>query len=1029
MSAIAQHRPRFSGEDAVRIAQTLYDITASVRPLPSDRDQNFHLTTPAGEEFVLKIANSAEQQAVLDFQNRVLEHLTARQGDGIWPRVCSTTTGGVIGAVNGPDGSAFFVRLLTYLPGKRLVDVRPHTPDLLRSFGEFLGRMSRALEGLSHPAVQQELKWNPDNAPAVIRDYAGSIPDPQWRSLVMDALARYEAHVVPALPSLRRSVIQNDANDYNVLVASAEPDDPRSWAKRVVGLIDFGDMVISFTVCDLAVALAYVMLGKADPLAAAEPVVSGYHAESPLTEQELALLYDFIRMRLCLSVAISARQQQDEPENPYLSVSEEPAWELLEQLRDLHPNVAHYTFRHACGLPPCPQTAGVVDWLKAHAGRLGAVMGPDVDVTNAVVFDLSVGSLDLALVEDRSDTQAFTDFLFRRVRQEQASVGIGRYDEPRLIYASDQYRVASDELPERRTIHIGLDLFLEPGSPIFAPLDGVVQSFQNNAAPLDYGPTIILEHRMAGDIPPFYTLYGHLSLDSLDGLSVGMPVKKGDRIARIGDPFVNGGWPPHLHFQIITDLLGKRGDFPGVAAPGQRDIYLSLCPDPNLIVGVPENRFPARGRSQDDILRLRRRHIGKSLSISYRTPLKIVRGLMQYLYDAAGRAYLDAVNNVPHVGHCHPRVVRAGQRQMAVLNTNTRYLYDHVVDYAERLCATFPEPLRVCFFVNSGSEANDLALRLARAYTGQRDILIVDGAYHGNLTSLIEVSPYKFDGPGGSGAPPHVHTAIMPDPYRGPYKGTDPEAGTKYARHIQEAIHRVRGQGRGVCGFLAESLLGCGGQIVLPDNYFTEAFRHVRDAGGVCIVDEVQVGFGRVGTHVWGFETQGVVPDIVTLGKPIGNGHPLAAVITTPDIADAFANGMEYFNTFGGNPVSCAIGMAVLDVMRDERLQENALKVGARLKTGLERLMAQYPLMGDVRGLGLFIGVELVLDRTTLEPAGDQASYIANRMKDHGILMSTDGPLHNVLKIKPPLVFTEENADVLVRTLEKVLQEDFVQPR
>jgi 4-aminobutyrate aminotransferase-like enzyme len=395
---------------------------------------------------------------------------------------------------------------------------------------------------------------------------------------------------------------------------------------------------------------------------------------------------------------------------------------------------------------------------------------------------------------------------------------------------------------------------------------------------------------------------------------------------------------------------------------------------------------------------------------------------MQYLYDENGRAYLDAVNNVSHVGHCHPRVVKAAQEQMAVLNTNTRYLHENLVRYAERLCATLPAPLSVCFFVCSGSEANELALRLARTHTRQKDVIVVDAAYHGNTTGLVEISPYKFDGPGGTGAPPYVHTVPMPDVYRGQYKRSDPRAAEKYAYHVEEIIRQRQGK---VAAFICESLMGCGGQLVLPDNYLKEVYRYVRDAGGVCIADEVQVGFGRVGTHFWGFETQGVVPDIVTMGKPIGNGHPLAAVVTTPGIAASFNNGMEYFNTFGGNPVSCAIGLAVLDVIAEEQLQANALHVGTHLLDSLRRLMDRHALIGDIRGPGLFVGIELVLNRETLEPAPAQASYIANRMRERGILLSTDGPFHNVLKIKPPLVFTKENVDFLVATLDEILAEDF----
>jgi 4-aminobutyrate aminotransferase-like enzyme len=305
----------------------------------------------------------------------------------------------------------------------------------------------------------------------------------------------------------------------------------------------------------------------------------------------------------------------------------------------------------------------------------------------------------------------------------------------------------------------------------------------------------------------------------------------------------------------------------------------------------------------------------------------------------------------------------------------------------------------------------------------------VDGAYHGNTTSLIEISPYKFDGPGGSGAPPHVHKVMMPDTYRGPYKSDDANAGEKYADHIAGALEQIQRRGKRVSAFICESALGCGGQIILPDDYLAEAYRHVRAAGGVCIADEVQTGLGRVGSHFWAFETQNVIPDIVTIGKPLGNGHPIAAVVTTPEIAASFDNGMEYFNTFGGNPVSCAVGLAVLDVIEEERLQENALNVGAYLKSGLEELKSRHPVIGDVRGIGLFMGVELVLDPETRAPGGKQAAYVAEQMKQRGILISTDGPGHNVLKIKPPMVFSEANRDELIGTLEQILKESFLDVR
>ncbi len=1023
MSSIVQHAPRFSAEDAVRVAEELFGIDVTAGRLPSERDQNFHLAASGGPEYVLKLANSTELPEVLDFQNKAMLHIAAQRDlfdpiTSVVPVVCATKKGEQITSIQGPDGTRHFVRLLTYLPGRPLALVRPHDAHLLASLGRFFGNIDRALQDFDHAAAHRDFHWDLKNAGRIIPRYLDLIGSPADRDLVKGLYERYQTAVEPQLPDLRRGVIHSDANDYNVLV---EADG--KWQHQVTGVIDFGDMVYTQTVNEVAIACAYAMLDKADPLAAAKSIVGGYHQVYPLAEPELAVLFDLIRMRLCMSVCHCAHQSHQEPENQYLRISEKPAWALLRRLADIHPRLAGYMFRNACGLPPVPQHGRIVAWLKKDPLRCGKVVDEDLRAEKQLVLDLSVGSLLLGGDGHGADMAAVTDKLFGQMRVAHAAVGIGRYNEARLVYTTEQFKTQTDEIAEHRTIHLGIDLYKRSGEPVYAPFDGSVHSIQNNTAPLDYGPTIILEHQTDED-DRFYTLYGHLSPDSLNGLEIGLPIEKGRQIARIGEPKSNGGWPPHLHFQIILDMLDENGNFPGVARPSERDIWLGISPDPNLVLGIPESCFPSGGRSNAEILTLRRRMLGRNLSISYKNPLKIVRGRGQYLYTEDGWTYLDGVNNVCHVGHCHPHVVRAAQLQMPVLNTNTRYLHDTIIEYARRLLAKFPQPLEVCYFVCSGSEANELALRLARTYTGRQDIIMVDGAYHGNTQALIDISPYKHDGSGGRGAPAWAHKVPSPDGYRGPHKGRGPETGIRYAAYVNDAVQRSRVAGPGPAAFICESMLGCAGQVVLPDNYLAEAFKPVRAAGGVCIVDEVQVGFGRAGTHFWAFETQAVVPDIVTLGKPMGNGHPLAAVITTTAIADAFDNGMEYFNTFGGNPVSCAVGMAVLDVIENEGLQQNACRAGKRLLSGLRELKQKYPLIGDVRGLGLYVGVELVVNRGTLDPAAEQADYIINRMRDHGILISTDGPLENVLKIKPPLVFSEQNADEIVATLDKVLGED-----
>ena len=410
-----------------------------------------------------------------------------------------------------------------------------------------------------------------------------------------------------------------------------------------------------------------------------------------------------------------------------------------------------------------------------------------------------------------------------------------------------------------------------------------------------------------------------------------------------------------------------------------------------------------------NLLEARDRHISKALSIGHGKPLHIVRGEMQYLHASDGTKYLDLVNNVSHVGHCNPHVVEAGQRQMAILNTNSRYLYRGLTEYLGRLSSTLPESLTVGFLVNSGSEANELAVRLARSYTGNHDMAVIEGAYHGHTGMLIDLSPYKFRGSGGKGSPEAwVHVLPIPDTYRRP--------GINYSREARWGMK----QAGPLAGLLIESMLSCAGQVSLPPGYFSDVASAVRKEGGLLIADEVQVGFGRVGTHMWAFQESGIVPDIVVMGKPIGNGHPMAAVFTTPEIASSFG-GMEFFSTFGGNPVSCAIGMAVMDVIEKEDLMSHAHTLGERFKTGLNSLMHEHDIIGDVRGRGLFLGVEMVKDRSTLEPAAMEASEIVDKMRDQGVLLSTDGPLRNVIKIKPPMVLNHDDVDRTLSELDSCL--------
>jgi 4-aminobutyrate aminotransferase-like enzyme/Ser/Thr protein kinase RdoA (MazF antagonist) len=910
--------------EAERIARDLFGVAGTATPLAGERDLNFRLDTTA-TRYVLKLHAAGTERGELDFQDAAIAHAGT-------PLIAGRTT---------KTGDQF-ARLLSWVDGTPWAEAGPWEPELLRQLGRTVARVDQALAHVDHPAKRRPHRWNMLEAPQL----TASTPS----GLVADALRHFHK-LRPQLDALPWQVIHNDANDHNVIVSAD---------RRTISLIDFGDIVYAPRVCGLAVACAYAMLGQPSPVRAIVPLIAGYHEESPLLPEELTPLYDLIRTRLAMSVLHAIDQQEDDPENEYLAISQEPIRTLVEQLEPESSDMAHFRFRDACGYRPVP---------IEHAVVTHVALAPTTDV----------------------------------IRLEGGRPG--GYLESRGWYGGEAF--ATDDPNERRTVHLAVDIWQPAGEPVHAALDGVVEGSEVRPDQYDFGGVVILRH-FTEDSTPFFTLYGHLSGDLPPA---GRPVLAGDRIGVLGTAEENGGWQPHLHFQLLTSLVGMGTAVHGVAAPSELDLWESICPDPNLLLRSTA-RAAGRVRDREDLRRRRRTNLSQALSISYREPLEIVRGERAYLYDADGNAWLDLVNNVCHIGHAHPRVTEALAQQAAVLNTNTRYLHPALVTYARRLAATLPDPLSVVFLTNSGSEANDLALRLARAHTGRRDVLALEWAYHGNLGSLIDISQYKFDRPGGTGRPAHVRLCKVADPYRGTF-GDD---GPAYADDVLSACAE-----RDAAAFIVESLPGCAGQIELATGYLAAAFHHARKAGVVCIADEVQVGFGRVGSHFWGFETQGVVPDIVTMGKPIGNGHPLGAVVTTPQIARSFANGMEYFNTFGGNPVSAAVGLAVLDVIRDERLQARAHVLGGRFANGLRELMVDRPLIGDVRGRGLYLGVELVRDPDTREPATVETAAVKEGVKAQGILLSTDGPFDNVLKIKPPLVISAADVDRAVVAIGRAI--------
>lgn len=815
-----EQKANFSEQEIIALAAEHYHLTVTAKSLNGYDERNFLLQEVNNEgkrlvnskKYVLKIATDAHGYDFLDAQIKITGHLSGTGLADKFQKYQINREGKEITIIT-KDGIKHYLRVLSYLEGEFWVEANRHPDELLLDLGRFLGGMDRELRDFKHLAMHRQYDWDIANTLDARRNLH-HIKDHERRRVAGYFFLQFETVVTPQQYSLRKAYAHNDANDYNVLVEGS----------RVVGLIDFGDMVYTPLINSVAVACTYALFGQENIVDAAALVVKGYHEKYTLTEQELSMLYYLIAGRLCISVTQSAYNASLNSDNAHHFITENAAWDLLFRLLKTNPVKMQNAFHLACGYQPV-----------LH--------------------------------------------------------GVNELNAPNKLNLSGE-------------------------------------------------------------------------LNEVNKLNLSSELNEANK---------------------VNELNGQ-------------DEYAGLLKDRNTF-------------------------IGKNLSVSYRKNIKIVKGALQYLYDDKGKTYLDCVNNVSHVGHCHPTVVKAMQAQIATLNTNTRYLHDGIVDYARRLKATLPKELSVCYFTNSGSEANDLAIRMSRHYTRQKDVIVLDHAYHGTSTTAIELSPYKFDGRGGFGRMPYIHKAKNPDQYRGEYRYADKEAGPKYAADIERILDELRGEKKGVAAFICETLLGVGGQIPLPPGYLKEVYRYIRAGGGVCIADEVQVGFGRVGECFWGFELQGAVPDMVVLGKPIGNGHPLAAVVTTPAIAEAFNNGMEYFNTFGGNPVSMITGMAVLDVIKEEELQAHALEVGNFFMEGLKGLMDKHPIIGDVRGSGLFIGAEMVRNRETLEPAVPEIDIVVEKMKDRGFLLSTDGPLHNVLKIKPPIIFSRENAAEFITNLDEVLNE------
>ncbi|UWQ49609.1 aminotransferase class III-fold pyridoxal phosphate-dependent enzyme [Leisingera caerulea] len=985
-----------------------WGIKAELSRLDGEYDLNFLARKADGQGYILKAMRPGCETWLVDMQVKAFEHIAMRQPDLPCPRVISSADGRSLLTLPDENGQDRLVWLLNQLPGRCYAKAEPKSDALIHEVGQVLGGSAKALADFRHAGLERNFKWDLMRA-GWIKNRLSCVTDPARRAILEEICTDF-AKLEPVLTQLPKQAIHNDANDYNIMVAG-ELGEPR----RVSGLIDLGDMCAAPRVCDLAIAAAYIVLDHPAPEAALAALVAGYHEACPLTPGEVEMVWPLMRARLAVSVVNSTLMAADNPDDPYVTISQAPAWRFLEG-NTLHGGLLTARLRAACGQPVVEGADRVMAWLEKERGNFAPLMGQDLS-------DAPMGALS---VEDSTWPQN----PFHMPLEEAARVGeefedngriwLGYYHEPRLIYTDAAFRKGPWKASNRRTMHLAIDAFATAGTPMFAPLRGEVFAAEYRDGHLDYGGVIILRHETPeGD--PFYTLYGHLDPEFLNRLKPGSIVEKGEEFCRLGDPGQNGGWAPHVHFQLALTTEGIEADWPGVGDPDEMYLWQALCPNPAALLNLPDEKVRYHPTSKNDVLAGRRAHFGGNLSLTYKDPVMLLRGWKHHMFDEWGRPYLDAYNNVPHVGHAHPRIQAVAADQLKRMNSNTRYLHPAQTAFAEKVLSKLPDRFEVCFFVNSGTEANELALRLARAHTGSKGMVTPEHGYHGNTTGAISISAYKFNKPGGVGQADWVELVEVADDYRGSYRRGDPDRAQKFADLVDPAIARLLEKGHGVAGFIAETFPSVGGQIIPPQGYLAAVYEKIRAAGGVCIADEVQTGLGRLGAYYFGFEHQGALPDIVVIGKPIGNGHPLGVLATTKEIAASFDNGIEFFSTFGGSTLSCRIGKEVLDIVDDEQLQENARVVGAQLFDGLKALEEKHACIGDVRGMGLFLGLEMI------NPDGSEAteicSYIKNRMRDHRILIGSEGPKDNILKIRPPLTIDPEDANMITSVLDRILRE------
>jgi 4-aminobutyrate aminotransferase-like enzyme/Ser/Thr protein kinase RdoA (MazF antagonist) len=1017
--------------EVLALANTYYGVSGSVSSLGSCQDANFRIKTAQGESFVMKFSSSSSTRLEIEFQNAVIFYLhSCSECSHIdLPLPQKSLNGQFIVEIT-INNIVYLCRLLHFVEGNMLCDYSYFAPDVLYSFGSFIATVSKCLINFSAEGSDRDIQWDLRRADKVIDQYMPCIRDSNQTKELTSISKECLSLIQPYISSLRVQVVHGDLANYNVIAKTNERGRP-----YISGIIDFGDAMESYIVGDLAVAILSCFstnITNTNVLTEACMIVEGFHKTYPLQYHEVITIWPFIILRSIINIlSIEYELIENDPNNEYNIEGLRNEYYMNKRIMEIPMHLAIEAMCMTCGFNYTPNIS-TTNENNDLICRLLTNDHKNITLTQIDVDDITSELYNNGAWLHPDKLQSNITALIRETNLHYYYI---KYGIPLL------HLTQLNSIYEPCNVNLGIQLFLPMHCAIYAPCDCEVIYDSNKHS-------VILRCEI-------YDIYIHNVVSSLTSSST--HVHKGDSVCHVttsSDTSSESFLPSHAMIQVCSVKNLHEG--PMQCCHSMFAYWQNIFVDPFMVV-PPETDMSALANDavhpdividtvRSAVIEKRHHYVASIQQYYYpKNPPQIERGYQQYLYDTKGRCYLDLVNNVALVGHCHAAINRNITKQMNLLNTNSRFIYSAMSNYAEKIISHIKyehkDKLNVVFFVNSGSEATDLALRISRTVitdrrrknntltnpnTTCRDVICFVGGYHGCTTASDEISTTLNDNPRAlESRPPWIHLVPMPNLYK--YENvnnlSEESIAQVYVEHVRNKIKDLNEKGTPPACFICEPLSGNAGGVMIPKGYLKEVYTEIRKCGGLCIADEVQVGYGRLGNVFWGYEEHDVIPDIITMAKAAGNGHPLGFVITSKEIANEFGNDGSFFSSAGGGPISCVIGHTVLEIIENEALQKNAYEVGEYMHQKLQEIQRKYPhVIGYIHGHGFYQGIEIIKDQITKEPGTELAYAICERLLTLGIITHNTGDYSNVLKVKPPLLLNKENVDHFVLALDICMQ-------